>query len=197
MTRVTTISKNLAMELTLDQAATRLGKSVRQVRYMIKQGTLPARKRGKRWVVDDHALPTPPAQQKASERKQRQLRAAVERGLELPDAPRRPRYSVRDLRAIQIVLPLHERAESALGASHSVTGALRQVVEHLARGCHRYDYGEKAVAYSQARDAASQAVGEILLTRPAIADELIGAIEQELMAALAGLLRRLDRKRMS
>ena len=45
------------MQLTLEQAATRLGKSLRQVRYMIKSQRLPAQKVGGRWMVDSADLP--------------------------------------------------------------------------------------------------------------------------------------------
>ena len=179
------------MTLTLDEAAVRLGKSVRQIRYMIKTGSLTARKVTGRWVVEADALPLSGGQQRARERKERELRAAVEEGLELAKAPRQPRYSVRDLKAFQIALPLFHKASENLGAEHSATRALRQVIEHLTRGCHRYDYGEKANAYRDARDAASLAVCELVLVSDDHAEPLVKTIEQELMAAFAGLLRRL------
>lgn len=39
------------MRLTLAEAAQRLGKTDRQVRYMVEQGTLKAAKKGGRWLV--------------------------------------------------------------------------------------------------------------------------------------------------
>jgi len=69
------------------------------------------------------------------------------------------------------------------------------VLEELTRGCHRFEPGEKADAYRQARDAASLAIVELLLCENAEADQLVIQLEQELMAALAGLLRRLDQRR--
>ncbi len=182
------------MNLTLDEAAARLGKSPRQVRYMINAGRLQATKFGGRWMIDSGDLDLSEAQQQAVERKERQLRGAVEEGLGLPEKAKR-RYSVRDLKAFQIGQPLHAQAAQALGADHPATGALRRVLEHLARGCHRFDRSEKAAAYRDARDAASAAVCELLLADSEAAEPLVTAIEQELMAALAGLLRRLDRRR--
>ncbi len=182
------------MNLTLDEAAARLGKSPRQVRYMINAGRLEAAKFGGRWMIDSDHLDLSEAQQQAVERKERRLRAAVEEGLGLPEKGKR-RYSVRDLKAVQIALPLHRQAAEVLGADHPATGALRLALEHLARGCHRFDRSEKAAAYRDARDAASAAVCELLLSEGETAETLVTAIEQELMAALAGLLRRLDRRR--
>ena len=43
------------MQLTLEQAAERLGKSVRQVRYLIQSGVLPAAKTGFGSMVSDFA----------------------------------------------------------------------------------------------------------------------------------------------
>jgi len=184
------------MLLTIEEAAARLGKSVRQVRYLIETNSLPAEKSGKRWVIDSENLPLSEGQQRAVDRKERQLRAAVEEGLGLSDSEeRKPRYSVRDLKAFQIALPIQRRAVEHLGGDHPATLALHQVLEYLARGCHRFEHSDKAEAYRQARDAASFAVCELVLCGSKEADELIVTIEQELMAALAGLLRRLERRR--
>ncbi|MCC2868226.1 MAG: helix-turn-helix domain-containing protein, partial [Candidatus Accumulibacter phosphatis] len=49
---------NDAMHLTLEQAAALLGKTRRQVVYMIEQGRLPAQKVGGRWVIERAALTT-------------------------------------------------------------------------------------------------------------------------------------------
>jgi excisionase family DNA binding protein len=46
------------MQLTLEQAATRLGKSRRQVLYMIRQQQLPAQKISGHWFIDSDDLPT-------------------------------------------------------------------------------------------------------------------------------------------
>ena len=184
------------MKLTLEQAAARLGKSERQIRYLVQNGRLAAEKVGGRWLIESDDLALSDGQRQAVERKERQLRAAVEEGLALPEASERsPRYSVRDLKAFQLALPLQRQAAACLGAEHPATLALRRVLEELARGCHRFEHAEKADAYRQARDAASGAVVELLLcTRPET-DALAVQIEQELMAALAGLLRRVDHRR--
>ncbi|WP_295430926.1 helix-turn-helix domain-containing protein, partial [uncultured Thiodictyon sp.] len=49
------------MQLTLEQAADRLGKSVRQVRYLIQSGVLPAAKTGGRRLIAAAAFSFPRA----------------------------------------------------------------------------------------------------------------------------------------
>jgi excisionase family DNA binding protein len=184
------------MYLSLQQAADRLGKSARQVRYLIQTGHLKADKVGGRWVVSAEDLPLSDGQRAAVDRRERQLRAAVEEGLGLSDRAERPaRYSVRDLKAFQLALPLYRRAAQDLGADHPATGALREVLELLTRGCHRFERSAKAEAYREARDVASRAVCALVLDAGEPADALVSAIEQELMGSLAGLLRRLERRR--
>lgn len=60
------------MDLSLAEAAAHLGKSPRQVRYLIKQGKLRARKRGSAWVIDSTDLPRSEAQVEAALAKQTQ-----------------------------------------------------------------------------------------------------------------------------
>jgi hypothetical protein len=186
------------MKLTLEQTATRLGKSQRQVLYMIRQGSLRAEKIAGRWFIDsDDVQPLLNTnQQRSQEHKQRRLRAAVEEALELePDEQRQQRYSIRDLKAFQITLPLYRTACQEFSSDHPAAQALRRVLEHLSRGCHRFDQEDKAVAYRAARDEASLAVCELALAESESADRLLYSLEQELMAALAGLLRRVDKQR--
>ena len=183
------------MQLTLEEAAARLGRTPRQIRYLIQTSRLKARKFAGAWVIESEDLPLSEGQAKALDRRERQFRAAVETALELPaESERPPRYSVRDLKAFQVALPIHRAAVDQLGAAHPAACALRLVLENLARGCHRYERADKADAYRAARDAASLAVCELVLLASPEGDALITALEQELMGALAGLLRRVDRK---
>ncbi len=182
------------MTLTIRQAAAQLGKTVRQVRYMIQQGELRARKVQGRWRIDSGDLPKSDPQKMAGERKARQLRGLVDEALEVPEElPRR--YSILDLKAFQIGLPLYRNASEKLGEEHAATTELRRMLALLAQGCHRYERADKARAYREARDAASLAVCELVLAESEAASDLLHDIEQDLMACLAGLLRRAERGR--
>jgi hypothetical protein len=135
------------MQLTLEQTATRLGKSKRQVLYMIQKGRLQAQKIAGRWWIESHHLPRSDAQQRSFDRKRRQLRAAVEEALEIePEAARSRRYSVRDLKAFQIALPLYQQTLTSFGTDHPATRCLKGVLEQLTRGCHRFDRSDKSEA---------------------------------------------------
>ena len=59
------------MQLSLTDAATRMGLTLRQIRYLIKTERLLARKVGGRWTVEESDLPVDPARDH-----RRQARAA-------------------------------------------------------------------------------------------------------------------------
>lgn len=182
------------MELTLKQAAAQLGKSVRQVRYMIQTGALPAKKSPSGWLVDSAALPASPMQSEAAARKQKALRAAVDDVLSAPDMPGARRYSLRNLRAVQVALPIRSACEAAFGPSHTAAEALYQTIEHLIRGCHRFARGDKADAYRLARDEASRSACSLVIEGSEPALKLLDQVEQDLLPAIAGLLRRQERR---
>jgi excisionase family DNA binding protein len=179
------------MDLTLSQAAQLLGKTRRQVEYLIKTGRLPARKPGGRWVVADADLPLSPGQRQAQERKAAGLRAVAEEVLEAR-APR-PRYSMRDLKAFREGVAALHGCQEGVDPGHPAVALLRQVLDSLAVGCHRYERHSKAQAYGEARDRASLAACALLLEAPPAAEAVVERIEQGLIPAIAGLMRRADR----
>jgi excisionase family DNA binding protein len=181
------------MQLSLQEAMQILGKTRRQVLYMIDQGRLPARKVGSRWVVERADMQVDEAVQQRTFQKQARFKAVIEEAL-TPGQERR--YTLRDLKAVQVATPIY-RDIAARGESWSKAAAhMRACLEQLAVGCHRYDRQEKTLAYRAARDAASLAAIELLLHHDANTpdDGLLDAIEQELMPAMAGLLRRSERR---
>lgn len=187
------------MELSLEEAATRLGKTVRQVRYMIRKNAVPARKVAGRWMIDSEAVPRSEGQARAAARKHEALRDAVDAALGPQIGTQAPlRYSVHQLKAFQMALPIHRQASERLGPEHPATVAVATTLRHLACGCHRYDREAKLDAYRAARDSASVAVCEAALASNVDAgpvDALTRAIEQEVLPAISGLLRRIERPR--
>jgi len=179
------------MELTLQQAATALGKTRRQVQYLIQQGHLAARKVGGRWYVDSAALGDDPQVAQRSQYREARLRDAVNDALS--PGPAQRRYSLTDLKAFQILLPFYRRLQQTGGAEHPATCHLKSALEHLAQGCHRFGRAEKAASYQAARDAVSLAVLELVLD-PGL-QEAAADLEDAFMGAVAGLLRRVDSKR--
>ncbi len=195
MNRLVKYNCGRQMELTLQQAATQLGKSVRQVRYMIKEGKLRARKEGAVWRIDSAGLPVlSSAQAEASYKKERVLRAAVEEALTQGDSPQKQRYSLRNVHAIAVGLPLHAKCSDLFGATHATTETLYRVLEHVACGCHRFVHVEKVDAYRAARDEASRCACALVVLGTAPALDLLGTVENDLLPSISGLIRRYERR---
>ena len=179
------------MQLTLEQAADLLGKTRRQVVYMIEQGRLPAKKVGGRWTIERADLAVDDATRQRSNQRDVRFRAAVEEAL-TPAAKNR-RYTLGDLKAVQLATPVYRELLTRGSAAQPAALQMRACLDHLAVGCHRYDRREKTMAYRAARDAASLAAMALWLATTDGAEPLLDAIEQELLAAIAGILRRSER----
>ena len=180
------------MEVSLEEAAAILGKTSRQVRYLIDQKRLPAKKLGGKWRIDRADLQLDDDLRQRSTQRQDRLKAVVEDAL-TPGQNRR--YTLRDLRAVQVAMPIYRDLAARGNGSAQAAMHMRQCLDQLALGCHRYDHREKTTAYRAARDAASLAAMELLLGQEAeTEDPLLRSIEQELMPAFAGLLRRSERR---
>lgn len=115
-------------------------------------------------------------------------------GLAMAPSRKTRRYTFADLRAVQIAGPilLHlcNRGEPCADAARH----MRECLDHLALGCHRFDGEAKSAAYRKARDSAALAAMDLWLLASRGEDELQRAIEEDLMPAFAGLLRRSERR---
>lgn len=150
-------------------------------------------------MVTADALPRSDGQQAAANRKAEALRDAVESALAI-ERSEKSRYSIHQIKAFQAALPVHRDAVRRFGADHPVAAAVASGLRALARGCHRYEREGKVEAYRSARDCVSAAVCEVALVSAegaAPTDALTKALEQEVLPAIAGLLRRIERSRAS
>jgi len=170
------------MKLTLAQTATVLGKSERQVRYMIRHGTLRAEKTEGKWSIDEDALPRSPTQRQAD-----QMRAATaQQALDTALAPARGKvYSVTDLAAFQAGVAVH----AELDERHAPM-LLAALVE-LTRGCHAYEPTEKAAHFAEARRLAATVVTHLLVHGEAA---LAGRLEREMIPRLSGLIASFEKR---
>lgn len=158
---------------------------------MIEQGQLPAKKVGGRWLVDRAALTVDEGVQQRTSQREARFKAAVEDAL--APAGKSRRYTLGDLKAVQIATPVY-RALAVRGAECAVAAAhMRACLDQLAIGCHRFDRREKGAAYRAARDAASLAAMELWLLAGEADEALRSTIENDLLATVAGLLRRSER----
>jgi excisionase family DNA binding protein len=189
------------VKLSLSEAANVLGKSERQVRYLIKTGHLAAVRDGGRWRIDSADLPLSEAQRASLASRLEVARQAFERGLapvakttgekgeEAPKDSRR-QYSVVDLTAFQKGQAVYRDLRQALGAQSLAGRRFHAALTLLARGCHSFQPAEKAARFTEARDQAAAAVAELLLQEDSAeaARALAERIEQELIPKIAGLV---------
>ena len=70
------------MQLSVVEAATVLGKSPRQIRYMIRQGQLEATREGKQWRIEGDSLPLGEAQRRALQERLEKARETFDHALD-------------------------------------------------------------------------------------------------------------------
>jgi hypothetical protein len=190
------------MILSLPEVARLLGQTERQVRYLIKTGKLLAKKDGGRWVIEREALELSPGQERALSRRAQALSTEVDRALKpFLERGKKPSYSVRDLAALTTCRALLVTARSLLDHQHLVLRSLELAIVELCRGCYRYHVPDKRAAYQAAREQVCEALAGLLIAsdrapeNAAALDALAQQVEAELLPALAGLLRRIERER--
>lgn len=178
------------MTLTLEEVAHRLGKSVRQVRYMISQNTLQATKVGKRWLIEEASLPLTEAQTSVQTQRSSRLSKKVGKVLAVEERDVTRGYSVQNLRAFQIAQPIYQKALAHLGGEHPAVSYLFASIEQLTIGCHRFSKSDKSAAYRAARDLSARAACSLILSEDSVALGISELLEQELLPAYSGLLKR-------
>ena len=180
------------MQLSLKEAAARLGQSERQVRYLVKRGQLKASKIAGRWVIDEADLPVTPESQKRRQTRARALGAAVDEAL-APHISAGRAYSVLGVRAFVEAVDIYRSIDA-----HSGEGPARECMEAcvlaLSRGAHAFHQREKAEAWQGARSAAAEAVAWLYLQEGDETSALGGRIEEKVLPAIGGLLRRQERR---
>ena len=121
------------MALTLQEAADILGKTRRQVAYMIKQGVLPATKSKGQWVIERADLSVDEPRRQRVKRKNAQFKAVVEEAV----LPANTRYTLRDLKAVQLAIPIYHQLVDLGADSGKAAAHMRECLDQLAMGCHR------------------------------------------------------------
>lgn len=177
------------MLLTLADAAARLGQSVRQVRYALKKGALPARKVGGVWLVDESDLPVSPADARRRAEKVAALQQEVAEAL-APHVEPGARYSVTTIRAFVDGVAIWRAAREQLPADHPALPCLASCNLAAARGAHAFRARAKADAYDAARVHAAEAIAWLHMLSAPESLALAGQIEARVLPALGGLVRR-------
>lgn len=183
------------MDLTLAEAARALGKSDRQVRYLIRCGRLPARKVDGRWRIQREDLPLSEGQRRAEEiKKERAARIALEVLQPAVDQPPGKRFSVQELRAYREGAPLYRALTSRLGDDHPAVACLREALMLLACGCHEFHGRKKAEYYARSREQLSRTAMALLLVDEEAGVPAVRQLEQSILPAIGGLIRQAERR---
>jgi len=184
------------MKISLSEAAIALGKSERQVRYLIKSHRLEAHKEHGRWSIDTSDLPLTEGQRKAMSNRIQTVREAFDKGLEPAEKAseqekKRQHYSVTDFKAFHSGEPIYRDLRTELGPKDPACIHLFNALTLLTKGCHAFQPIEKAARFTEARESAASAVTHLLLDgdedngqRRSFAER----IEQELIPKLASLV---------
>lgn len=183
------------MKLSLQETATVLGKSERQVRYLIRLGQLAATKDGGRWQVDSANLPLTEGQRAALDAQLEKARSAVEKALsplaKVSDKSEvKKSFSVTDLDAFSAGAEIYRQGLASLGVEAPEWQHLVAALTLLSRGCHSFHSAEKAKRFLEAREEAATAVAILLLSQrdDGLRRILADRIEQELIPKISGLV---------
>lgn len=176
----------------LSEVAGLLGKTHRQVRYMVQTGQLKGQRTEQgRWRVHKEDLPIEVTDAQLED-VQRLTAAAKSQAPAKPD-----RYSVQDLRAFQAGAPLYRDALATWGHEDQVTMRLRHALERITLGCHAFSPDQKINHFENAREALAVVVADLLLSSESEDDArmtLSDRIETELLPRVGGLIRAAERQ---
>lgn len=186
------------MKLSLSEAATVLGKTERQLRYMIKAGRLGAAKQDGQWRIESSELPLTDAQRQSLAERLGAARVAFDKGVEaaakvVGDTEKQRRYTVTDLTAFQVGAAIYRELVGALGVEATACRLLSSALTAVACGFHDFQPADKAKRFSEARSSAAAAVAALLLEGEE--QRVLGArIEQELIPKISGLVASCERR---
>lgn len=191
------------MDLTIQEAATLLGRRPRTVRAQVARGDIPGFKKGGQWWIPQANLPLTETQRAALQARAEEVRGAVESALPaaVSLAHDKKRWSVTDLEAFctgRRVLNELRTNDQPRAAEELEAGLLA-----LCEGSHLFDPRDKIAALDRARAHISRAAGRLLLTPEATLEDApttphrawANDLEGELIPALAGLIRRVEGRR--
>ncbi len=188
------------MKLSISEVAIVLGKSERQVRYLIRKKELRAKKDGKKWVVASDDLPLDADRKARLGERLASARRALEGGLE-PAAKalagagsdtkaKSEHYSVTRLAAFETGAEIYRQLVRDLGDDNPARQYLIDAMVEITRGCHRFHAEAKARSFDRARELTASAVTHLLVAADhgGRCRRLAERLEGELIPKLSGLV---------
>ena len=194
------------MEISVREAASLLGRSRRTVRAQLARGEIAGRKRGGHWRIDRRHLPLTADQHRALQKRAERVRGAVEAALPSRSATHRAdrSRSLVDLEAFRlgaaVLHDLRQHPQALPEAEHArIASVLERSLLDLAESSLQFDRDAKRQALHRCRAKLAEAVGLLALvssvTPNASANGWMQRLEKEMLPALAGFARWVDRLR--
>ena len=179
-----------AKNVSISEAAILLGKTERQIRYMIQKQTLDAYKDGSRWIISIKNRPKP----ETNERQMRGLQATVEATLGISDH-KKTKWTVRSLDIFEKGRNIYLETQEKFGDKASaVLYSLFLALQAITRGTHAYHRAQKIRNYQRARQYTCDAITQALLHKDVNIHDVADKLEQDLLTHLSGLMRRAERR---
>jgi excisionase family DNA binding protein len=199
--------------LSVREAAVLTGRSERTIRRLIQQGKLSADRGDAGWRVRTDRLMQWLGEHRGTgvgaDRLRQELDAVLSgasKRAASSEQPSRRAYSVADLKAFNRAQPVYRRllalgedSRPAAGVA-AAASALSEGLECLSVGCHTWRRPEKIEQYVSAREHIARAAGRLLMgvadgdTRSTTCHEVAAVLEQDVLPAVNGLIRKLERK---
>lgn len=192
------------MELRIEEAAKLLGKSARQIRYMIETKRLPARREGKTWKIRKEDLPLTEGQERAKERKEEKVKNIAEeilgkqsKSLGQDIIEKRMHYALKNQSSFTLSQEAYQRAKLIFGDTHYISKVLKRGLLYITLAWYEYASAQRIIWLQQARLRMCKALTE-LLTIPERTPEmnaLSELIEIHIIAGINGLARHAERNK--
>lgn len=197
------------MNLTLKEVAALLGRSPRQLRYLVKIGKIIASKKNGCWHIESTDLPLSESQRERLHQRVNEARDIFDQALEPVDkaassTPREKKegkhYSVTDFKAFQDGESIYKEMTDSFGQKDVACRHLFDALCQITQGCHAFHPQDKCARFTSARESAALAVTTLLLEKPKESGHRKGfaqRIEQELIPKIARLLATHERRSRS
>lgn len=191
------------MTITISEAATLLGKSKRQIRYMIQQGKLKAEKAGKEWLINREHLPLSEAQLKSLERKAQQVRSVIDDAIGKPadgivrDAREaRKKYALATQSCFKLTKQAYGLAKQLFGGEHQNTQKLHTVIELVTKGWFSFIPAARLRFLRYARELICEVLTDTLLIENPSNEHTAFAelLEFDIIVSLSGLIRSSEKR---
>jgi len=189
------------MDLKLKEVANLLGKSERQIRYMIKKGELKAIKKDGQWSIDRECLPFSVKQILTINRKREIFTDGIDKVVN--KLAIKKEYTFTDLRSFQLSYALYREflnqdGQDGKDLQDNFNVQLGKVFVCLASGYHSFDTQDKIREYKRAKLELCQLLVNLFTKNHQKPSQplakAMNTIEKDIIPSINGLIRAIEKK---